>query len=529
MPVMECSLDGKSGYKYGTDGHCYTYESGNERSRKAAKRKAILQGSAIEASKAKAGKGNGQVKEYDGSLNDFIDRVRVAFDKQFGAMRGDYALSTDYCWCTDVFNDYVIAKQGDKYYRVDMDVSDEAIVFDERADWEPVKLSYVTEMLPLEQRRDVMIVYEIKGKYPDVPLADGVDYDELTAGDDDPVFVTLPIGKANVRSGNKRFYDEAFVQELEKQVIANKPIGLMGHLSQAQRATEFPQEAVHWVGAMRVGELLWGKGYLPRGEARDRLKRYKSTSKKIATSIDADLEGEWDDSVSGYRMKAKTLKLAQIDIAPADRAGIADLAAVPHLTTEMLSPGVSKQDSGSIWEIVSQEDDEMDRSQVIREMTADDAKILPEPVRAAVLSSAVPAPEVKLVQELREALGVDDKADLKGVVTEMKSKQAEQAKQAVKARIVEMATPDPKRPADQDLSVKQEPVRALVIEMVEAKAPKTVEEAEAAYKGIVESKAVQELLKSKVVQTMGPAQGVPVAAQAGKQGKYFNIPEEVKA
>lgn len=47
MPVMTCSEKGKPGYKYGSSGHCYTYTSGNEPSRKKAKRKAILQGTAI--------------------------------------------------------------------------------------------------------------------------------------------------------------------------------------------------------------------------------------------------------------------------------------------------------------------------------------------------------------------------------------------------------------------------------------------------------------------------------------------------
>lgn len=469
----------------------------------------------------------GANQEFDNSLNDFIDRVRSAFNRQF-SRASDYIANSEYVWATDVFSDYVIAKQGDKYYRVGTEVTDDAITFDARADWQQVKLSYVAEMLGFERRRDVMLVYEIKGKYPDVPFADGVDVEELTAGDDNPVFVTLPIGKANVRSGNKRFYDEAFVQELERQVIANKPIGLMGHLTPSQRATEFPQEAVHWLGALRVGELLWGKGYLPPGEARDRLKRYKSTGKKIATSIDADLEGEWDDSVASYRMKAKTLKLAQIDIAPADRAGIADLAAVPHLTSEMLSLGENSSEQKNAAHDGGEGEDEMDRSQVIREMTAEDAKILPEPVRAAVLESAPVAAEVKLVQELRQTLGLDDKADLKGVVTAMHTKQGELTKAAIKAHIVEMATPDPKRPADEDLSIKQEPLRALVIEMVEAKTPASVEEAETAYKAVIASEPVKQLLASRVVREMGPAQGVAVAGQASQAGKYFRIPQENK-
>src|SRR3972149_11512603 len=109
---------------------------------------------------------------------------------------------------------------------------------------------------------DVMAVWELRGDYPDVPLAPDVDYAALVAGDEQPMFVTLPIGKVDAKSGNGRYYDESFVQELERQVLENKPVGLMGHLREADRATDFPLEAVHWVGAQRVGELLWGKGYV---------------------------------------------------------------------------------------------------------------------------------------------------------------------------------------------------------------------------------------------------------------------------
>jgi hypothetical protein len=49
MPVMACTLEGKPGYKYGDSGKCYTYSPGDEPGRKEAKRKAHIQGAAIEA------------------------------------------------------------------------------------------------------------------------------------------------------------------------------------------------------------------------------------------------------------------------------------------------------------------------------------------------------------------------------------------------------------------------------------------------------------------------------------------------
>jgi hypothetical protein len=46
MPVTSCEIDGKSGYKWGHQGHCYPHD-GSEESKKSAKKKAISQGVAI--------------------------------------------------------------------------------------------------------------------------------------------------------------------------------------------------------------------------------------------------------------------------------------------------------------------------------------------------------------------------------------------------------------------------------------------------------------------------------------------------
>jgi len=49
MPVQQCTLDGKPGYKWGESGKCYTYTQGSEVSRKGAIRKAQAQGAAVRA------------------------------------------------------------------------------------------------------------------------------------------------------------------------------------------------------------------------------------------------------------------------------------------------------------------------------------------------------------------------------------------------------------------------------------------------------------------------------------------------
>ncbi len=52
MPLKRCRSDSKPGYKWGDSGKCYTYTAGSEEGRKKAKRKAILQGAAIETGDA---------------------------------------------------------------------------------------------------------------------------------------------------------------------------------------------------------------------------------------------------------------------------------------------------------------------------------------------------------------------------------------------------------------------------------------------------------------------------------------------
>lgn len=366
------------------------------------------------------------------------------------------------------------------------------------------------------QFNDVMAITELRGSYPTVPIAADVDYEGLIAEDTrlgtQPVFLTVPIGKAGVTSGNQRHYDDAFVQELERQTLQTKPVGLMGHLSPSERATSFPPEAVHWIGAIRDGDTLWGKGYIPPGAIRDRIQRYKAQGKAIATSIDAFAEGVWDETLKAFRMAANSLRLNQIDIAPADRAGIPALAVVPLLTTEM--------QEGDDQEPEQEQEPEMDKLQVINEMTAEDARLLPEPVRQAIVESVPTAPEVAQVAEIRAALCLDDKADVVSHIAEMRKTQEAQAKATVQARITELA-------ADPQTGVKLEAVRGLVVELVTARNPQTVQEAEAAYTQVVESDAVKAALKSHVVETMGPRQGAgSLAGQNGKQGRYFTIPAD---
>ena len=362
---------------------------------------------------------------------------------------------------------------------------------------------------------DVLIIQELRGSYPNVPISSDVDYAELIKGDDDPVFLTLPIGKPNVKSSNGRFYDEAFIRELARQTLELKPVGIMGHLRAEELATAFPLEAIHWVGATFADDgMLWGKGYIPPGEVRSRVRRYKAQGRALATSIDAFADGKFDATLNAYRMDANTLRLGQIDLAPADRAGIPDLASVPHLTQEMRQDDDPAPESDDD----AQEQYDMSKLEVIREMTADDAKILPEPVRAAVLASATPAPEIGQIKEIRTELGIKGDADPVAAVREMRQTIEAQRKTSIQSRINEIVN-------DAEKGIKVEAVRPMVREMISLRNPSSVEEVDRIYEEISKSEPVTKALAAFVQGAMGPAQTSPVGAQNGT-AKYFPIPEE---
>jgi hypothetical protein len=203
-------------------------------------------------------------------------------------------------------------------------------------------------------------------------------------------------------------------------------------------------------------------------------------------------------------MDAKTLKLNQIDLAPSDRAGISALARVPMLTSEM-------QDKVATMESTTTQEDSVSKEQVLQEIS--NAK--PAPQHGWVPGNAA---EVQELTAIREALGVDEKADLPKLIAEMKQAQEAQAKAAITHRITELAT-------DPATGIKIEAVRGLVTELVAARNPQTVQEAESAYAAVVASTHVTELLKGYVAQAMGPRQGTPVAGQHGGT-VYFVIPAE---
>ncbi len=357
-----------------------------------------------------------------------------------------------------------------------------------------------------ERFTDVVAIFEFRGQYPTVPITEGVDYEALIAGDEEPLFVTMPIGKAGSTSGNKRHYDEEFITELEKQVLQRIPIGIMGHLTTEERKTKFPDEGVFWVGAVREKDMLWGKGYIPPGPVRDRVKRYKNTGKALATSIDAKASGQWDKDLGAMKMNGASLDLHQIDFAPAERAGVSDLAVVPLISKE-LGEGTNEYDINAI-----EGDNAMDKLDVLKELTAEDVQHLPTVVREAILETVEVPVEVEGMKQIRESLGVDKDADVNARIVEILNEKTEQLKAQISVKITELV----------DEGIKLDSVKPVVKRYIEDEAPATVDAVQECYDKVIKDETITELLKAQVDGAGPEHKGTNTNAKT--EAKYFVIP-----
>lgn len=174
----------------------------------------------------------------------------------------------------------------------------------------------------------------LTGAFPNVPIAQGVDFDAIKAHDPDPMFLTLELAEVGRTSENGLVYDEALVSELERQLPGLA--GIRGHISDEELSTAYPVPDIYWVGAKREGSKLYGKGYIPPGATREDVRIKKATGGRIGSSIFAHVIQEMDGENAG-RWYAREPEFEQVDFASPQRAALrmsGDFA----LTREMTNP-----------------------------------------------------------------------------------------------------------------------------------------------------------------------------------------------
>jgi len=148
----------------------------------------------------------------------------------------------------------------------------------------------------------------------DIPLATGVDLEELKKDDADPleVVVEIPAGKST-RGWN---YTGESLNDIVKHVNAHTLAGFLGHQRTEDVPTEFPTPVTHWVGARFENNKAYFRGVIDQ-VAKDlkrwiRAKRVKQVSIFGAPKLKL---ANGEIQVVGYEPKS-------IDWTPLDRAGM---------------------------------------------------------------------------------------------------------------------------------------------------------------------------------------------------------------
>jgi len=346
--------------------------------------------------------------------------------------------------------------------------------------------------------QDIVATTEFKGTegvdFPLIEISSAVDVKALTEGDPTPFFVTLKVGRGPIVSGNGVFYGEDFMQELLRLIVSTRPTGGMGHIRREDLSSALPIPELYWLGAVQQGEYAWGKAYVPVGDCRDYLRRRRAVNGEVATSIFGYAEEmTWDEEHDAVRVVlhdpdetgSRGFDLEYIDLASKQRAGVPSLATVPHITTEMITP--------------TGEDQSMEKADILKALGVDDIALLPETVKLGVIAQSDEVKGLRLiVQTLRELLALDDKGNVVETVKALVTAADEDRKTAVAAKVTELVA-----------TIRVESVRGIVRELIDAKTPKTVAEAETAFKVVMDSEHVTALMAAKIVETMGDPQRRP--------------------
>lgn len=287
---------------------------------------------------------------------------------------------------------------------------------------------------------------------PAVPLNADVDVAALTSMDraagDEPMFATVPLAQVGQVTRNQRRYDAVAVTALHDAIVAGQLSGGLGHPDPETMMHAYQAAALKWVGAVLVGDVLWGKAYLTRSRAgmelREEWRVALATGGQIGTSVYALAELVFDAEADVFDVLDP--EFLRIDAVNPHETGATIATAKPHLTSEA-------------------HHEEMD---------------------------------AELVQRLRDALGLEPDADVLAAVTALLTAYADVQRQHVALLDAHIAA----------LVLAQVPlphVQAMVVRRVHAAEPQTLGDVEVALQAALMDPDVVLALDDGVQQEMGPA------------------------
>lgn len=300
------------------------------------------------------------------------------------------------------------------------------------------------------------MVSELRGSYPDVPFAPGVDAEGIREDDANPMFVTLPLVKVGGVSRNGLHWQRAAVERVVAQINDKKPEGYLGHVPADKRATQFEFGKLRWVGAKLAEDgTAWAKAYVPKyaEDARDYFRLAKRTGAFVGTSV--------------YGMKGEDglndMTIESVDLGHPDRVANPVSVAVPMVTSEMTeeTPPPTpphcdgegmKKEGGDVIEIKQESEPVDDNKSAVAELIGarDTALAQVSELTAQIEANKQAISELQAaagtLATISELLGGDALETVRGWMAE-KSAAAETARQAaISAVVTELVALEALRP-----------------------------------------------------------------------------------
>lgn len=251
------------------------------------------------------------------------------------------------------------------------------------------------------------IVQEMSKKYSDgnieVPLASGVDIDQLLKDDKDPMFVTID-ALSDTISGNKRRWTSDELHRIAEQVNSKKPDGYQGHLKAEDRSSKAPDAVTMWLGAKVANhngkQHLFIKGYvLPKAsQFKDYLRRAAAAGKNVAVSVYGQAMEAWNESLQAFEVR--NFVLESIDWARPGSEGVPN-SGYMKITAEMTNDG----------------GDPVDREEILKATTVSEM----QEFNPSVVEELQESGRSAIISEMATALGVEDASEIVKTVSEMKA------------------------------------------------------------------------------------------------------------
>lgn len=327
------------------------------------------------------------------------------------------------------------------------------------------------------------VIQEMVKKYSDgdidVPLAPGIDLDQLLEGDDDPMFVTID-ALSDTISGNKRRWTSDELHRVAEQVNSKKPDGYQGHLKLEDRPSKAPDAVTLWLGA-KVGNYqgknrLFIKGYmLPKADKfKEYLRKAAAAKKNVAVSVYGQAMEKWNESLQAFEVS--NFSLESIDWARSGSEGVPNSGFI-KIAQEMNDGG-----------------DPVDKEQVLKATTVSEM----QEFNPAVVQELQESGKDAVVSEMASALGLEDSKDIVKVVSEMAAE-----RDTLKTQVAESEVDKILGNKVANVSARKMLRKQVVGEMAGAVDLKVVQETVEKVLGSEEGKAVLEAFKTPVVTPAG--------------------------